>query len=53
MSTHSFGRVLRSVGALLALGASGVSAQAAQGTINVRVTETAGNRPLEIGRAHV
>ena len=47
MSTHSFGRVLRSVGALLALGASGVSAQTAQGTINVRVTETAGNRPLD------
>lgn len=47
MRTNSFGRALLSVGALLALGASTLGAQASQGSINVRVTEANGGRPLD------
>lgn len=47
MSTYSFGRTLRSVGAMLALAASTLGAQATQGSINVRVTEAAGGQPLD------
>lgn len=47
MSTISFGRALRSVGVLVALGASTLGAQTTQGTISVRVTEAAGGRPLD------
>ena len=47
MSIVSFGRALRSVGALLAIGASALGAQTSQGTISVRVTEAAGGRPLD------
>ncbi len=47
MSIVSFGRALRSAGALLAIGASALGAQTSQGTISVRVTEAAGGRPLD------
>ncbi|MCC6931293.1 MAG: SusC/RagA family TonB-linked outer membrane protein [Gemmatimonadaceae bacterium] len=47
MSTVSFGRTLRTVGALLALGAGALGAQTSQGSINVHVTEAAGGRPLD------
>ncbi len=48
MSKTSFGRNLRAViGLCTALFASVAGAQAAQGTINVRVTEAAGGQPVE------
>lgn len=47
MSTLSFGRTLRVLGALLAVGASTVTAQGTQGSINVRVAEASSGRPLD------
>ncbi|MEO6445115.1 MAG: SusC/RagA family TonB-linked outer membrane protein, partial [Gemmatimonadaceae bacterium] len=47
MSTNSFGRTLRTVGAVLALGAGTLGAQDSQGSINVRVTQAEGGAPLD------
>jgi TonB-linked SusC/RagA family outer membrane protein len=47
MSTLSFGRTLRVLGALLLVGAGSLGAQGTQGSISVRVTEAAGGRPLD------
>lgn len=47
MRARSFGRTLRNLGVLLAVGVSTVVAQGTQGSINVRVTEAASGRPLD------
>jgi TonB-linked SusC/RagA family outer membrane protein len=47
MSTLSFGRTLRALTTLLLASAGSLGAQGAQGSINVRVTEAAGGRPLD------
>jgi TonB-linked SusC/RagA family outer membrane protein len=47
MSTLSFGRILRATATLLLATAGSVGAQGTQGSINVRVTEVAGGRPLD------
>lgn len=47
MRISSFGRPLRTVGAMLAMAAGTLGAQATQGSINVRVTQATSGQPLD------
>lgn len=47
MSIPSFGRTLRTVGAMLAMAAGALGAQATQGSITIRVTQAATGQPLD------
>jgi TonB-linked SusC/RagA family outer membrane protein len=53
MSITSFGRTLRGMAAALATFAGALGAQGTQGTINVRVTDAAGNAPIDQAQVQI